>query len=101
MVLTFLFAFALFTAIMVVTALPVILLSRHRNPVRARRFLVGAVAAGLVCGVLAATSEKLVDDCVAAGNPTCVDYGGTGMQAMIAVGYAAVALVRGYQLWRD
>jgi hypothetical protein len=101
MALAFLGAFVLFTAIMVVAALPVVLLSRRTNPARARRFLTAALVSGLVCGVLATTSEKLVDDCIAAGNPSCLDYGAAGMQLMIVIGYAAIALISGFRLWRD
>jgi hypothetical protein len=97
----FLGAFVPLTSIMVLAALPVVFFSRRTNPAKARRFLIAAAVAGLSCGVLAATSKKLVDDCLAAGNTSCLDFGATGLQAMIVIGYAATALISGFLLWRD
>jgi hypothetical protein len=100
MVAAFFTAFFQFTAIAVVTAIPVLVLARRTHRPTGRRFLIGAGACGLICGILGATSKRLVDQCLAAGNPTCVDYGTTGMQVLTVAGYALVALLGAYRLWR-
>ena len=98
---SFLGSFALSTALMLLAALPLILLTRQRQPEKGRRFTAGAVVAGFFCGVIAATSDQFVERCRAAGNPQCIDYGSSGMLWMIVGGYAFVALLNAYLVWRD
>ena len=97
----FLGSFALSTALMLLAALPLILLTRRRQPEKGRRFVLGAFVAGFLCGVITATSDEFVARCRAAGNPQCVDYGSSGMFWMIVGGYAVVALLNAYLVWRD
>ena len=63
-----------------------------------RQFVIGAVVVGAFCGVLAASSAKLVSDCEKAGNPDCVDYGSTGMQLFGVVAYTLTAWIKAYRL---
>jgi hypothetical protein len=51
--------------------------------------------------LIAAGSERLVNRCEAAGNSTCIDYGGAGFQVFALVGYALVAFGSALSLRRE
>lgn len=86
----------------VIVAPVVVLAMRHMHNQRAtiRNFVIAAAAIALLCGAIAASSERLVNQCVAVGNTRCFDRGAGGMQAMFVGGYAIVAAIRSYSLWR-
>jgi hypothetical protein len=63
--------------------------------------LVAAAVVSVLCALVAAGSERLVDQCEAAGNLDCVDFGGTGLQLLFVAGYGVPALVRAFLLARE
>jgi hypothetical protein len=99
---TFLLALLLHTAAAVVLWLPLAWIGRRRRRMgTVRRYLVGAAATGLVCAVVAASSERLVNQCEAAGNPDCLDFGSTGIQIIFLGGYGLAVLLTAYLIHRD
>lgn len=87
--------------IMVVLAVPLIVVAVRlkRSPVLVRYLLIALALAVLVAGI-EATSNLLVERCVAAGNVGCVDYGASGGKVMIIGGFAVVSWIRARNLWR-
>ena len=101
---TFTTAFFFFTAILLAAAVPVLIVARRdRLSDTIRHFLIGAGVVGLVCAVGSFTSERLVDQCVAAGSSTrsCADSGTIGFQSLLVAGYAVTAWVRAFQIHND
>ena len=99
---TLISASLIYTAIMLIFSGPVLFVARQRElPKMARRFLIAAGVCGLICGVLSAGSERLVNQCEAAGNLSCVDSGSSGFQLMIVAGYLGTSLVRSYLVAHD
>ncbi len=81
---------------------PLFLTARRKGrPEVLRKFIVGAAGIGLFCGLVTAGSERLVNQCAFAGNPTCIDYGGAGFQVFALVGYALVAYGSALYLRRE
>ena len=88
-----------YTALVLVLGFPLFLTARRQQRTRLiRQFVIGAVTVGVFCGVMGATSAKLVSDCEKAGNPDCIDYGSTGLQVFSVGVYAAVAWIKAYLL---
>jgi hypothetical protein len=93
-----------FVALLLVFSVPAVLVARRdprRHPGVVRKFVIGAVLTGLVCGSLYAISDRLVDQCLAEGNTQCHDAGGTGILVMIAGGFLAVSSARAYFMYTD
>jgi hypothetical protein len=66
-----------------------------------RRFLITAGATALFTAAISASSGRLVDQCRAAGNFDCVDYGSSGLQLLFIVGYIIVSVVKAVLLFRE
>lgn len=99
---TFLEALLVYGGILAIVSIPAIVLARRKGRAAlGRNFGIAAGAIGLVCAFLAWTSKVLVDQCNAAGNTACVDYGGRGFQIMLVAGYGVVALWTAISLARD
>jgi TM2 domain-containing membrane protein YozV len=91
-VITLVIAFFQFGVAALVLGIPLFLMAHRKGrPEVLRKFFVGAAGIGLFCGLVAAGSERLLNQCDAAGNPTCIDYGGAGFQVFALIGYALVA----------
>ncbi len=89
---TLVIAFFQFGVAALVLGIPLFLMARRKGrPEVFRKFVIGAAGIGLFCGLIAAGSEKLVNQCEVAGNSTCIDFGGAGFQVFALVGYALVA----------
>ncbi|MCP3989213.1 MAG: hypothetical protein GY724_09070 [Actinomycetia bacterium] len=67
----------------------------------ARRFLIAAPICGLICGLISATSSRLVDQCESAGNTQCLDAGWTGLLVLVLGGYLGISLLSAYVVFRD
>lgn len=90
---TFLRALLLFTGILLVLGAPVIVVAwRKGRHLMARRFLIAAGSVGILCAIISTTSEKLVSQCEAAGNTSCLDSGARGFQ-VLAVSIFAVGAI--------
>ncbi len=75
--------------------------NRRRYPEAERKFLTAAVVCGVLCAILLAISNRLVDQCLAEGNTQCADAGGIGPIVLIGVGFLAVSLFRTYLMIVD
>ena len=96
-------SFVLYTLLMLVFAAPAMFVARRAGrPAIAKRFLIAAPICGLVCGITAAGSQRLINRCLDAGHKQCYDAGGTGIVAMVVVGMlgaiAPLGLDRGPRL---
>ena len=99
---TLVIAFFQFGIAALVLGTPLFLMARRKGrPELLRKFVIGAAGIGLFCGLVAAGSERLVNQCDAAGNPTCIDYGGAGFQVFALFGYALVAFGSALALRRE
>ncbi len=97
---TFLATTGLFTGVAGALAVPLIVAAHRRGRGRIiTRFAVAAAAIGFLNGMLAANSERLVDQCrQAIVRGECIDYGTTGFQIVLLVGFGFAALVQAYWL---
>lgn len=91
---TFLVALGLFTVLVGILTIPLIVVTRRRERQETvRKFLFTGAAVAISCAMISATSERLVRQCEEAGNPTCVDFGASGIQFVLVAGYGiAVAI---------
>ena len=95
-------AFGLYTGLLAILALPVMLVALLQNRTQTiRRFVQSGLAVALLCALLAMSSDRLIDQCAAAGNLDCTDFGAAGMQAMFIAGFVATAWIRAYILFGD
>ncbi len=100
--LTFLLALVVFTAVLLVAAVPVLVLARkHGLRTTTRRFLIAIGAIGMLSAVISAGSERLVDKCKGGGSANCVDPGAAGFQALLVAGFVVTALFRAVSIYQD
>jgi hypothetical protein len=93
---------AIYIALLGLFAAPVLAVARHyRQATTFRRFLIAAVAVGVVCGAMAAVSQRLEQQCQEAGNTSCQDYGGDGLVNLLLVGFLATSLGRAYLIHNE
>lgn len=91
----------LFTLLMAAFAAPAVTIAhRAGRPAIARRFLVAVPVCGLLCGLSAAGSERLINQCLNAGNTRCFDGGGAGFIFLVAGAMLAVSLVSAWVVAR-
>jgi len=101
-VITLIIASFLFSGAALVLGTPLFLMARRKGrPEILRRFFIGAAGIGLFCGLVSARSERLVNQCEVAGNPTCIDYGAVGFQIFALFGYALGAIGSALTLRRE
>lgn len=99
---TFFRALVLLTGLMLLLAVPLFLVTRRTGRrATARRFLIAAVILGVFCAGLSASSERLVNQCRAAGNPTCLDFGASGLQTLLIAGYAIMSWIMTVVVYRE
>ncbi len=102
MLAAFLSTFLKVTAVLLVVSVPVFLLAKKRADTKiSRKFLIGASAVGLFCAVAAAGAYRQISNCEAAGNHSCFDSGGAGIQMLAIVGFVVVAGIKTMGLYRD
>lgn len=101
-VLEFIFDFAVFGAIALVLATPVVFIGLRRGQTRTvGRFAIVGCAVALACALLSLGSKSLVRRCLEAGNTECLDYGTLGMQLLALGLYGVVSLVRAVSMARN
>ncbi len=99
---TFFVALLLFTGILLVLGSPVFVVAQRRDRKEtARGFLIASGIVGLLCAIIAVGSERLVSQCEAAGNPSCLDSGAKGLQLVLVGGYVLAAWVIAYFQFQD
>jgi Na+/pantothenate symporter len=78
-------------AALLISGSPVFVVAMRKSRRRTvRRFFVAAAAIGVFVAAFAAGSARLEEQCRAAGNPTCIDYGFEGFLLVIAFGWVIV-----------
>jgi len=88
---TFFVALLLATAALVISGSPVFVVAMRKGRRQTvRKFFVAATAIGVFVAAVTAGSARLEDQCRAAGNPTCLDYGFEGFLLVIAFGWVIV-----------
>jgi hypothetical protein len=65
-----------------------------------RNFALGAAGVALACALLEVTSNRQVAQCIAAGNPDCIDAGAAGMRLLFIGGYIASAWIAAFTMYR-
>ncbi len=100
--LTFLIAFLIFTGVALALWIPLAVIGRRKGRHKTvTRYVYGAIGTGVVCALVASSSERLVDQCEVAGNPTCIDFGATGIQMLLLGGYGFAVLLNAFLVYRD
>jgi hypothetical protein len=90
------------TSLVAVMASPVFVVAwRRGRRDTIRNFAVGTVAIGVLCGSIAAISERQVAQCTAAGNSDCIDAGAAGLQLVIIGIFVLASWVAASVMWRD
>lgn len=98
----FLIAFLAYLAAGVLLWIPLAVIGRRRRRAKTvRRYLIGAAVAGFICALIVASSERLVNQCEAAGNPGCFDVGSAGLQLLFIGGYGFAVLLAAFLIYRD
>ena len=99
---TFLGSWLFYTALLLLSATPVAVVARRKGRSdRAKRFLWTALGLGLMCGLLAVSSERSVSRCEAVGNTVCLDFGTAGMQFLLVTLYLISVVIGIVVLTRD
>lgn len=101
--LTFLTTVLLYVGVLLLCSLPAVVVA-HRNPYFGRvgrKFLLAALACGLVCGLVVASSRQLTEQCRSEGNTQCHDSGAIGLVTLIILGFAGTSVVRAYLMATD
>ena len=101
--LSFLATLVIYVLALVACSLPAVVMARRRPYHRSagRKFLLAGLACGLFCGLVVASSDRLIEQCEAEGNTQCFDSGATGLVTLIVVGFLATSLVRAYLMATD
>ena len=66
-----------------------------------RNFGLGAVAVAVLAGIVALTSERAVEQCMAANGRECIDPGSNGVQLVLVTFYLIVNWFVAYKMWSD
>lgn len=99
---TFAVAFLIFSGLVLIASVPLLIVALRRQKARTvRHFLIAGGLVALLCAATSAGSERLVRQCREAGNPTCLDYGASGLQLLLLAGYAVVAWIVAYNISRE
>jgi hypothetical protein len=66
-----------------------------------RNFAIGAGVVAVLAGVVAATSERALEQCAAVNGRDCVDPGSGGVQLVMAIFYLLASWFVAYKMWSD
>lgn len=98
---TFLSTLLRFLVILAVLGVPLWFAARREGrPQTIKNYAIGGGAIAVVCGLLAIISERQMEQCADAGYSNCFDYGTTGFQTVLVVGFAVSAWLSAYFIWR-
>lgn len=98
---TFLSTLLRFLAILAVLGIPLWFVARSEGrPKTIRNYAIGAGGIAIVCGLLAIISDRQMEQCANAGYSNCFDYGTTGFQTVLVVGFAISAWLSAYFIWK-
>jgi hypothetical protein len=98
---TFATTLLIFLALLAALGTPLwIVATRDRRTTTVRNFAIGATLVAVLCALMAQISERQVAQCEAAGNPSCVDYGTSGLQLVLVFFFVVGAWWSAYSIWR-
>lgn len=66
-----------------------------------RNFAIGAAAVAVLGGVVAITSERALEQCMAANGRACLDPGSDGVQLVMVVFYLIANWFVAYKMWSE
>lgn len=93
---------AVTAAILLFVSVPVILTARSQNrPTVGIGFVAACLIVGGGVGFLDARYQRAYEVCTQEGRGSCVDYGFTGFQALILVGFLVGSMVMTYRIFND
>ena len=99
---TFFLAFLQTAGLLALFSIPLFVLSQRKGRRQlAPRYLIAIGVIGLVAAVVAFSSEQLIARCIRAGSIECLDYGSTGLNVAIGLGYIIVAWINTIILIRE
>ncbi len=102
MLAAFLSTFLKVTGVLLLLSVPIFLLAKKRADTEiSRKFLIGASTVGLFCAIAAAGAHRQITNCEGAGNHSCFDAGGAGLQLLAIAGFVVVAGIKTMDLYRD
>lgn len=90
-----------FLILLLVSAPALFMARRHNRRVLIKRFVTAAAIGGTFCGVIAAGSQRLINQCEAEGNPSCFDAGADGMIILLIGAFLAASLLWTYLMATD
>ena len=89
-------------ALLLLVSTPVLFMARRQHrALLFQRFILACALGGVFCGIVAAGSQRLVDQCEAEGNSSCFDAGADGMIMVLVGGFFATSAVWAYLLFTD
>lgn len=90
------------SAVLLVFSAPLIIAARrHGRTADIRKYLIAGAIVAVISSIIAFSSERLVEQCLAAGNMSCNDFGSAGFRFLLMGGYAAFALIEAYLIAQD
>lgn len=99
---SFLISSLIYFLILLLVSAPALFMARRRNrPVLIKRFVAGAAIGGAFCGVIAAGSQRLINQCEEEGNTSCFDAGADGMIVLLIGLFVGASLLWTYLLFVD
>lgn len=89
-------------SILLVFSTPLILVARRSGrSAQIRVYLIAGAIVVVISSMISVSSDLLVEQCFAAGNMSCNDYGSAGFRMLLMGGYSAFALIEAYLIARD
>lgn len=99
---TFLTTLILFVAILAVLGIPLWWVAfQAQKRTTLRNFTIAAALIAFFSALMAAISDRQIAQCEAAGNTACIDYGTTGLQAVMVFFFVVGAWWSAYSIWRS
>lgn len=101
-VLAFSGALLIFSGIVAVGGIPLWLVaSRLRRRLTLRNYAIAGAVVAVTSALVEVASDRAVAQCEAAGNPTCFDPGGTGLQLVMLAFYFIANWYVAFLLWKE
>ena len=66
-----------------------------------RNYAVSGLVVALLCAFVEVATVRAEEQCAAAGNPTCYDPGGPGLQMVMVGVYLVANWATAYLMWRE
>lgn len=100
--LIFLMSLLVFCGVVVVAGAPLWLVALRRDRrLTIRNYGLAGLTVAVLCALVEVASRRAEAQCEAAGNPTCYDPGGPGLQIVMVGIYLIANWYVAYMLWKD